>query len=269
MWLRYEPYCPDAHFLSDARCNFFERWWEMYVACTLLDAGFKLERPPPKGPDILTRVNGTRLWIEAVAPGAGKGADAVPDRDRRGSRRASGWIGHAPSQESLILRCASVLVTKRAKLAEYVAERIVAPEDAVVIAVTLGGVRDAIVSSPELPIMVKAVFGRGKFFVAVSVDGSGIVETGFKYQPEIRKKSGAAVSTTFFLEEESQKISGILFTNEDFWNAPKALGKDLVFVHNPSATVPLPVGVFPFANEYFVDGEGKLGMKERTLPGPS
>ena len=45
----------------------------LYIACTLLDAGFKLDRPPETGPDIATWVDGRRLWIEAVAPGAGPG----------------------------------------------------------------------------------------------------------------------------------------------------------------------------------------------------
>src|SRR5690242_5810593 len=54
LWARYSPYCPDTHFLSDARVHFVQRTWEMYLACALMDAGFGLERPPPKGPDILT-----------------------------------------------------------------------------------------------------------------------------------------------------------------------------------------------------------------------
>lgn len=120
MWRRYEPYCPDAHFLSDARSHFVARTWEMYIACTLLDAGFKLDRPPETGPDIATWVDGRRLWIEAVAPASGAGADAVPGRDGRGSKQGNVWLGHMPSEDSLILRCASVLVTKRTKLAEYV-----------------------------------------------------------------------------------------------------------------------------------------------------
>lgn len=268
MWRQYEPYCPDAHahFLADARCNFVARTWEMYVACTLLNAGFSLSRPPAKGPDIMTSANGTRLWIEAVAPDSGSGADAVPDRDRRGRRKGNQWFGRGPSEESLILRCTNGLFTKRAKLAEYADARIVAPGDACVIAVTLGDVPDSDLASPELPIIVKSVFGVGRPFIAVSVDGSGVIEKGFKERPEVTKKSGAAVRSTFLLEEDSSGVSGVLFSKTAIWNAPKILGRDLIFVHNPNAAIPLPVGVFPFANEYYVDGEGKLEMKERTPP---
>lgn len=266
MWRQYEPYCPDAHFLTDARCNFVARTWEMYIACTLLDAGFKLDRAPASGPDIATWVNGRRLWIEAVAPDSGAGADAVPGRDRRGSKQGDIWMGHAPREENLILRCTTGLVTKRAKLAEYAAAGIVAPDDPLVIAVTLGGVEDSDITSPDLPIIVKALFGIGEFYAAVSIDGSGTIEKGFKHRPDVTKKSGATVGASFFLEEESASISGVLFTDIGIWNAPRVLGKDLIFVHNPKAAVALGMGVFLFANEYYVDAEGKLAMKERTVP---
>lgn len=270
MWRQYDPYCPDAHahFLADARCNFVARTWEMYVACTLLNAGFSLDRPPAKGPDIKTSANGTRLWIEAVAPDSGSGADAVLDRDRRGRRKGNQWFGHGPSEESLILRCTSALDAKRTKLAEYTDAQIVAPSDACVIALTLGGVPDSDMASPDLPIIVKSVFGVGPAYVAVFVDGSGMIEKGFKERPEVTKKSGAAVQSTFFHDEDSSGISGVLFSKTAIWNAPKILGRDLIFVHNPSASVPLPLGGFPFADEYFVDGDNKLDIKQRTELAP-
>ncbi len=109
LWARYRPYCPDAHFLSDARKHFVQRTWEMYLACALMDVGFELSRPPPKGPDILTTLDGSRLWIEAVAPTAGDGPDAVPGREKRGRMVGRVWSGSPPSDESLILRCASAL----------------------------------------------------------------------------------------------------------------------------------------------------------------
>lgn len=266
MWRRYEPYCPDKHFRSHARVNFIARTWELYIGCTLLEAGFKLERPPAKGPDIATWVNGTRLWIEAVAPDSGSGADAVPGRDRRGRQQGSIWHGHPPREESLILRCTSALSTKRSKLAEYTSAGIVAPGDALVIALTLGGIPDSDVSSPDLPLIIKALFGIGRFFVAVSVDGSGTIEKGFKERPEVTKQSGSTVAATFFHEPESRGISGVLYTNRAIWSAPRHLGSDLIFVHNPEAVVALPVGVFPFAEEHYADAAGRGCRKERTVP---
>src|SRR4051812_43437742 len=49
MWAKYGPYCPDTHYLTDARAHFVARTWEMYLACAMLDAGLKLARPPAKG----------------------------------------------------------------------------------------------------------------------------------------------------------------------------------------------------------------------------
>jgi len=42
------------------------------------------------------------------------------------------------------------------------------------------------------------------------------------------------------------------------WNAPRELGSDLVFVHNPFAKVRVRPGFFSFAEEYFVDDTGRL-----------
>ena len=42
LWRRYQPYCPDLHFLSDARSHFAQRTWELYLASVLLDAGITL-----------------------------------------------------------------------------------------------------------------------------------------------------------------------------------------------------------------------------------
>jgi hypothetical protein len=155
MWRAYQPFCPDTHFLEDARAHFVSRSWEMYLAIALLRNGFGLQKPPPTGPDLLTTIEHTRMWVEAVAGLEGEGPDRVPNRDARGDRKGSMWQGHPPSDEVLILRCAAALSAKLAKLQAYQAAGVVDRTDACIVAVTLGGILDADVASPELPIGVK------------------------------------------------------------------------------------------------------------------
>ena len=88
MWRTYRQYCPDEHFLMDARTHFVAHTWEMYLATALLKGGVRLRKPPRKGPDILIDVAPRRIWIEAIAMEPGDGDDAVPGRDRRGSADA-------------------------------------------------------------------------------------------------------------------------------------------------------------------------------------
>ncbi len=166
-------YCPDPHFLSDAREHFVQRTWEMYLACALLDAGFALERPPPKGPDILTTVDGTKLWIEAVAPTAGEGPDAVPAPEKRGRMVGRVWSGSPLSDESLILRCASALTYKLAKWQEYVSEGTVAPTDRLAIAVGLGDIDEVFLSDTGIPMILKALFPIGPYYKTFPIGASG------------------------------------------------------------------------------------------------
>jgi hypothetical protein len=77
LWKRYEPYA-DANFLTEIQVDFRARFWEMYLACSLEDAGYSIECPKPEGPDILVTSGETRVWIEAVAPSGGDANN--PDR---------------------------------------------------------------------------------------------------------------------------------------------------------------------------------------------
>ena len=39
LWLRHEPYCGDANFLDEARRQFQQFTWQMYIGACLLEAG--------------------------------------------------------------------------------------------------------------------------------------------------------------------------------------------------------------------------------------
>lgn len=105
LWESFHPYA-DSTFVTDVQqavCGlhehstpgpsrdkayflFHQRWWEMFVGCVLLDQGILLV---PRnswdrawggaGPDLQANVDGRRVWIECIAPGAGSGPDRVPE----------------------------------------------------------------------------------------------------------------------------------------------------------------------------------------------
>jgi hypothetical protein len=265
MWAAYEPFCPDAHFLSDARSHFVARTWELYLAASLMRRGFKLSRPPAKGPDLLTTIGDRRVWIEAVAPTSGDGSDRVPTRDERGFKRGNIWQGHPPAEEALILRCATAISGKLQKLNEYTEAGIVRSDDACVVALTLGGILDADVSSPDLPIGVKAVFGIGELLMTVTI-GSPEREVAYTDRPVVNKRSGANVDTRIFCAPESARISGLLYADCGIWNAPRIAGSDLILVRNPAASVALDPGSLRFPKEEFsVTAGGLLDRQKRKV----
>src|SRR5579863_8950476 len=46
LWQRFEPYA-DAGFVGDFPVHLHQRFWEMYVAVTMLDAGHAITAPKP------------------------------------------------------------------------------------------------------------------------------------------------------------------------------------------------------------------------------
>jgi hypothetical protein len=75
MWATYEPYA-DPDFPQGFARDVDGRFWEMYLGCTLLEAGRTLlpvvERQRQGGqPDLCVLEEGRRIWIEAIAPDEG------------------------------------------------------------------------------------------------------------------------------------------------------------------------------------------------------
>jgi len=78
LWRVYAPYA-DRHFREDARKHFLQRYWEMYLAVALKDAGFTPVKLTDKGPEFFIEIDGRRVWVEAIAPGGGQGPDKVSE----------------------------------------------------------------------------------------------------------------------------------------------------------------------------------------------
>jgi hypothetical protein len=79
LWIQYCPYA-DRHFLQELRQEnqFYPRLWELHLGCTLLRRGDDLKKVGNEGPDFCVHVGDKKIWIEAIAPGAGTKKDAVP-----------------------------------------------------------------------------------------------------------------------------------------------------------------------------------------------
>lgn len=224
LWARYRPYCPDRHFLMEARRAFHARTWEMYLAVTLLQHGFELERAPPAGPDILFTLGGRRVWVEAVTAERGTGPDAVeaspfvgwkepefrgpaqppgdslppeePDDVEAYQLDADGFDiseGVSPevhfqyrSEEPFILRYTSVLETKRRKYEEDVHKGVVGPDDCFIIAVN-GARLDLADGWSDVPEILKAVLPIGPEMFIVPLGTGGPVTAHFPFRDAVAR----------------------------------------------------------------------------------
>lgn len=81
LWERYQEYA-DRHFRAEIQHNFHARFWEMYLTCTLLEAGCSVRCKKP-GPDVLIEEGEGRIWLEAVVPSGGN--RAKPDTVKESS----------------------------------------------------------------------------------------------------------------------------------------------------------------------------------------
>jgi hypothetical protein len=122
--------------------------------------------------------------------------------------------------------------TKNDKYAKDRRKNIVGPSDPYVLALSGGDLDLADLDSGPRPAFIKAVLSPDK---------------------TLRTADGRAVHTDAFLQKDYDGISGILFSPWSITNAPDCLGNDLMFLHNPLALNPLPVGTFRFGREFWMD----------------
>lgn len=255
LWVTYAPYSDD-HFLSDARSHLQERFWEMYLGCTLLENGFALINPSTRGPEFFCKINGGRCWFEAIAPGAGTGADSVPEMEYGAP------VARRVPEDEIILRLRHAIHEKYQKYQKDVRTAGLSQEDAYVIAINSKRVQPIVFDS-TLPLIVKAVFPFGDLTVSIDTRSGDVVDQYHNYRDKIIKCSGNPVSTDVFLDNKYSGISAVLYSSVDVANYPPTLGADFRLVHNPLAQIPIKHGAFPFGTEYWMEGD-KLKWKRWT-----
>jgi len=258
MWLRYAPVCPDNHkdFLTDARSHFVQRVWEMYLANVIMGQ-FKLQKPPPEGPDILFEHEGVRYWVEAVSPGPGEGPNAVPQRSPDNN-----LVPMIPAGK-LLLRLTHAMREKELKFEKYRAKGIVNEDDACVIAVNISGIRDADLFDQDGPMAVRALFPVGEVVLRFKAGSSDqpVIDRNLR-RGVLKKKFGPDgpesdefIPTDLFLDPRSASISCMFYSSWGIWFNPEPLGRDIYVIHNPQAKVPIAKDLLQFGREHiWLDG---------------
>lgn len=234
LWARYQRYA-DPGFQQKISRRFHDHFWEMYLACALMDQGYQLApKYTDKGPDICVLDSGQRVWLEASAPGPGEGADAIP-------LPQVGPTDYVP-EAKVILRLRSALEEKWKKYQAYRANQIVAPADPYVIAVNGGYVPYASAVGFGLPYIFQAVSRLGPKFTTLDRETLEMRDQGYSPLPAVRKVGGAQVPTDIFVDGGYEGISGVLYSGASIWNLPASHGSEFVFIHNVRPANPLHKG---------------------------
>ena len=138
LWETYKQY-GDKNFRQEFARHTHQRFWEMYLACHLLEQGKTLvpkDDRDQSGPDILIEEAGSRIWIEAVAPTSG--ATDNPDQVR--PMLVDAEVHNVPVGQ-LLLRVTSQLRDKNAKFLQYLRKGIVAQDDLCIIGISCGDMK--------------------------------------------------------------------------------------------------------------------------------
>lgn len=249
LWSQFRQYA-DRQFEVEFIADLQGRFWEMYLGCALLDAGHALvpaDDRPAEGPDICVQMKDTRIWIEAIAPGRGQGADAVPESPADGKAR------YVPDNE-LMLRYRSAFFDKQKIFCGYRHKNIVEAGDITVIAISGGRFVGQVWAEMFLPRIVHCLYPIGHYAVTLDRDTLEVVHEGHTYRDCIKKQSGVDIETDVFLNADNSDISAVIFSYADACNHPDRPGADFVTCHHVKPRAALPLGWIARGREFWVEG---------------
>lgn len=225
LWDKYHALA-DSHFREDAKNHFQERFWEMYLAVSLIEQGLTLFPAGGEGPEFYFEYSGKRIWVEAITPGSGEGDDYVPTPEL--------GVGYIVPSEKILLRFTHALVEKQKKYLEAVDKKIISKNDAYLLAINSRKIPHAPFPA-TIPFFIQAFLPFGPLTLGIDPKTNKAIESYYQYREHVEKQNGANVSTTAFFDPEFAFCSAVLHSSVDCVNHSSELGDDFCVLHNPSA----------------------------------
>lgn len=254
LWAVYEPFA-DPNFVGEFAREPDTRFWEMYVACQLLDAGKTLlptvERSRQGGqPDVCILDGDRRIWIEAIAPDIGA---AGPDQVRGPVPiNEGGGLAPAPTRQ-VQLRTTSALWTKTQKIQQYIRDGVIGADEIALVAIGAG--RFGLYASEyPVPTILSSVFPIGPEVVTFDLEKNEIVDQRFAPSFHI-ERAGGRIPRTAFLDERFRAVSGVVWSRASMGNMSR-VERPLSLVHNPLASVAMTERWGLWDREYVTRPEG-------------
>jgi len=232
MWMEYRNHAAKG-FRNKLQFEFPHRWWEMYLTLGILHLGFPVSTfRADNGPDLLLEFGDLRVWVEAVAPKPGTASDAVPVPVVNG-------VAELPMRECL-LRLTQTMTDKRDKLRNYMKRGIISKGDCTLIAMSACALNQfgPLLDWP-FPVMLRVLAGADNLTIPLDKSSES-----FSIRTEaITRDSGSKVELALFYCEEFSSISGVLYSDEDPFNAPMVAEDSFQLFINPKAKVRVPKGI--------------------------
>jgi hypothetical protein len=235
--------CQQHHLLDSdhqiqAKRDFHSRFWEKYLAVTLLEHGLQPTKLGEGYPDFAIPFNRNFIHIEAVAPDAGQGRDSVPDQTE------DGFYDYPINQ--IPLRLTNVIDKKSNQYKKgYSKRNLFSKNDPYIIAINGNNIHSGVdlMVPPEI---IKVLYAVG----ALTIRINSKMKSFYQSQKSVIKINGKEVKLGHFLSEEYAHISGIIYSDLNSVNRPAKMGGDFLFIPNPFTQNPVPKELFSFCKQY-------------------
>lgn len=247
LWKKTHSYL-DSDLANELRTQFHQRFWEMYLVASLLEAEKEIEKGRSVGPDICIKfADSPKIWVEAIAPLHGTGDDAVQEAPPR--------VVRSVPDEQIKLRLLHAFDEKFKKFKKYQEKNLVCDTEPCIVAINAAQVPSARLDNDDVPRIVSSLLPFGSPVITVSRETLEVIDSSYAYQGHVVKTSGTQIPTTSFLNSKYADISAVIYSNVDVLNIPDNLGNGMLLFHNPLARNPLPLGFLQCGVEYWVDDE--------------
>lgn len=250
LWQTYRALgLPNARFVSGFTSGKLERVcqyaWEMMLARHLDALGYELASPD-HGPDFRFEHRGLTVWVEAICPEpTGLPTDWMADPVPNSMR-----VIEMP-HDKILLKWTGAFKEKWEKLQGYVRDKIVADNDAYVIAIN-----GCQLGKPALhhgvsryPYALEAVYPVGPWAYRINPETSRIEQPHITERFNISTKNGSPVYTTPFVNPAYVGVSAVMACTLSRSN-DAVLPVDVI--HNHFARVRVPVRILGETGEEFI-----------------
>jgi hypothetical protein len=229
LWSQYRNHA-DRNFQSDSALHLEQRFWEMYLYCAFELRGLNPQKIGSAGAEFFIEHQKQRIWIEAVAPGRGSGADAVPE-PRKPERFGQAVVNEIDSRAT-ILRYTNAVQTKVTKFQTDIAKGLAKEDDLLLLCLNGDGL-DGTWGRSEVPFFVQALLPIGDLQLQLDAETLEVRDSAHLYRSEVHKTNGAAVATDNLLSEKMNRCVGILHSTINSANISEQLGEDFDLLINP------------------------------------
>jgi hypothetical protein len=210
-WRTYQPFAsPDfQHQLLADDGKFYSLTWEMMLGTRLLEKGYHLEPSiDDNRPDLCLILEGKRIWIECCLPTGGD-----PSNPNSVTEMVSDGEFHKVDPDKSVLRCTQALSEKKQQHLRWIEKGVCNRDEPFLIA--LNGLNLKLrISNSSLPQILRALYAIGDMFAVLDSKDPEYKESGYHFKPKIDKSEKTPISTTFFLENENNHISGVVFSTD-------------------------------------------------------